>query len=118
MLKRIKELQNPLTIALNNVGRSQLLFSPNEWILIDQLIKVLASFDGVTTMASYERNVSLSFVAPMFWNLKNIHLSANADDLPVIQNLKKVLGISLQDRFKGILKSGSSTMLATLLDPR
>ena len=118
MLDRIYEQQNPLTIALNTCGRTELQFTSEQWVIIGQLIDVLVPFEAATTMSSYEQNVSISFVAPMIWNMKNKHLIIKETDLPVIQELKQRLGVELVNRFPDINSVGNIAMKSSMLDPR
>jgi hypothetical protein len=68
-------------------------------------------------MGSYEQNISLSYVAPIIWNLKNKHLQLGTSE-GVIRQLKIDLAIALTTRFEKILDVGSIHMKACLLDPR
>jgi hypothetical protein len=68
-----------------------MLLKENEWETMAEISKVLQQLTKVTTYMSTESNVSTSVVYPIVCSLIRKHLSANADDIPVVIRIKHFL---------------------------
>jgi len=92
----------------------------NEWETMAEISKVLQQLTKVTTYMSTESNVSTSVVYPIVCGLIRKHLSANADDIPVVIRIKTVIADDLHKRFKPAEVATAATVpvLSSCLDPR
>ena len=97
-----------------------MLLKENEWKTMAEISKVLQQLTKVTTYMSTESNVSSSIVYPIVCGLIRKHLSANADDIPVVIRIKTVIADDLHKRFKPAEVATAATVpvLSSCLHPR
>jgi hypothetical protein len=97
-----------------------MLLKENEWETMAEISKVLQQLTKVTTYMSTESNVSTSVVYPIVCSLIRKHLSANADDIPVVIRIKTVIADDLHKHFKPAEVPTAATVpvLSSCLDPR
>ncbi len=123
MLERLLELHVPILAVLSdkNVSKTcdaELDLSTRQWLLADELVKVLKPFELATTLLSAEQNVSLSCVIPIVEGLYR-GLVETADDSSAVKEFKEILEAQLEKRFQlDSVDAASLPVLASLLDPR
>lgn len=89
-----------LSHVLQQVGHNELLFSPREWALLNELCNILTPFQEATNMTQGENVVTISFVVPSVLAL-NHHLET-LKQAGHLKGLAKALQMSLKRRFQGI----------------
>ena len=95
-----------------------MLLKENEWKTMAEISKVLQQLTKVTTYMSTESNVSTSVVYPIVCSLIRKHISANADDIPVVIRIKTVIADDLHKHFKPAEVPATVPVLSSCLDPR
>ena len=75
MIKSLLECRWPITAVLSDesVTKRQyryLKLSSENWLILEDLVKVLQPFETATVVLSKEANVSLSTVLPIMYGLK------------------------------------------------
>ena len=115
MMQSLMENMNAITIVLGHNGKSHLILNYYEQNNINLLIKLLKPFKECGEKLSSETNVTISLIIPLFEKLKK-HLTINAIDTTLIQNMKTKMLAKLKSRYSSdqmkILKT------CTLLDIR
>ncbi|KAL4126035.1 hypothetical protein QTP88_010267 [Uroleucon formosanum] len=92
----------------------------SKWELLEQLVKVLKSFDLVTKVLSSATTPTISIVHPILKSIAQHYLTPNESDLHKIKILKETLSQEFKVRFFSQMHNDSIFLLniASLLDPR
>ena len=126
MLERLIELRWPVTAVLSDdrvTKRSDrsLDLKGDQWVLAEQLVKVLHPIEVATAFLSSEENASLSCVLPVMYGLVDAlkTVSDLEDELPAIRSFRQKTAKDISDRW-GLdsLDTTSSLVLAAAVDPR
>ena len=123
MIKSLLENRWPVTAVLSDetVTKRQhryLDLSSENWLILEELSKVLEPLEVATVFLSSDNNISLSTVLPVVHGLIN-QLDSDGDDSLSVKNFKEKVVTGLKQRWE--LDSISTTkvsVIATALDPR
>lgn len=122
MLEQFHARRTVFNAVLENIepsayDRELLLFTENEWALIEDVVTVLEPFKVTTMTLSEEKAPLISLLKPLIWQLVSSHLKVRESDSVVAQHFKTSLSESLTHRYS----EDSVNMvlqIATTLDPR
>ncbi|XP_072758661.1 E3 SUMO-protein ligase ZBED1-like [Anoplolepis gracilipes] len=92
-----------------------------EWTIMDEMVKILKSFQVATTLFCSESNITLLTVRPIIMSIMEKHMLILPTDSENLKKFKIAAYSSLKRRFniKDIqLEPISATQIATFLDPR
>lgn len=88
MFERLIEQEQAITLTCKQLKEQHRLLTENEWELLHQLVSFLENFKTITDFMQQERNVSLSFIVPILYTLKNQYLIIDEDkDSELIQKV-------------------------------
>ena len=92
----------------------------DQWVLLEQLTKVLEPLQMATTVFSYEVNTSSSIIYPVLHGLIRNHLKINDKDVPAVKHFKNQVSQDLTERFEidEEYTASSIPFLCTAVDPR
>lgn len=122
MLERVLELKEELTTSLISIDKEDLsTLTDDEFIAIDQLVRVLAPLESATKTMSNDKKVLLSLVIIITNGLDEVYekLYADLDDEICAEVREVVLEIisGIKTYFND-LEANSVLLISTILDPR
>ena len=92
----------------------------DQWVLLEQLTKVLEPLQMATTVFSYEVNTSSSIIYQVLHGLIRNHLKINDKDVPAVKHFKNQVSQDLTERLEidEEYTASSIPFLCTAVDPR
>ena len=125
MIDRLVEQQVAIYAVLHDAAVSKdhyqhLDLKEDQWVVLEQLTKVLEPLQIATTVFGYEVNTSSSIIYPILHGLIRNHLKIDDKDVPAIKHFKKQVSQDLTQRFQIDEKNIASSIpfLCTVVDPR
>ena len=121
MIKTLLQCRWPVSAVLSDetvTKRQYLDFSSGNWLVVEELVRVLEPFEIATVVLSKETNISLSTVLPILHGLKR-KMVIDEDNSPVVRQFKAKLFLQLKKRWNlASFVPTKVSVLATVLDPR
>ena len=125
MIDRLVEQQVAIYAVLHDAAVSKdqyqhLDLKEDQWVLLQQLTKVLEPLQMATTVFGYEVNTSCSIIYPVLHGLIRNHLKINDKDVAAVKHFKKQVSEDLTERFEIDEECIASSIpfLCTAVDPR
>lgn len=66
MLERLVKLKEPLTVTMISVKEAPSNLTPEEWVIIEDIVPILRPFNSLTIELSAEQYPTISKVVPLF----------------------------------------------------
>ncbi|KAL4136315.1 hypothetical protein QTP88_007863 [Uroleucon formosanum] len=119
MLERLVKLKEPLTVTMISVKEAPSNLTPEEWVIIEDIVPLLRPFNSLTIELSAEQYPTISKVVPLLRGLQT-SLNAKTPKTSLGSFIKSNLMLQVNRRFEGIEKQSLTPYFsrATLLDPR
>ncbi|KAF0714432.1 Uncharacterized protein FWK35_00032648, partial [Aphis craccivora] len=119
MLERLVKLKEPLTVTMILVKEAPSNLTPEEWVIIEDIVPLLRPFNSLTIELSAEQYPTISKVVPLLRGLQT-SLNSKIPKTPLGRFIKSNLISQVNRRFEGIEKQSLTPYFsrATLLDPR
>ncbi|KAL0883411.1 hypothetical protein ABMA27_016796 [Loxostege sticticalis] len=116
MMSRLLELKVPLSAAIVAISNPPNNLTNDEWIAVEDIVKLLKPAEQATAVVSGEKYPTLSSTIPLIKSLKDSIRRKN----PVSEAGKKLQRrlLSVLDKRLGVLDSNKTACKSTLLDPR
>jgi len=116
MVERVVELQQPISAALLELNRSDLMPSSTEFAAMSDYLSVMKSIVEITEALGGEKWVTITMIRPLLQKLLNVNLQGSSTDTNLQKLMKKAMLDNLSGRYTGqILKHITK---ACFLDPR
>ena len=125
MLERLVQLRWPVIAVLSDDSVSKrsdryLDLNNDQWVLAEELVKILAPLEVATTFLSYEENSSIYTVLPVLCGIVNtLEQSSSTNCQPSVISFKEKFAEEIKTRWKfNRIEANNTIVLAAALDPR
>ena len=125
MINRLVEQRVAIYAVLHDADVSKdhyqhLDLKEDQWVLLEQLSKVLEPLQMATTVFGYDVNTSSSIIYPVLHGLIRNHLKIDDKDVTAVKHFKKQVSKDLTERFQIDEECIASSIpfLCTAVDPR
>ena len=125
MLERLVQLRWPVIAVLSDDSVSKrsdryLDLNNDQWVLAEDLVKILAPLEVATTFLSYEEKSSISTVLPVLCSIVNtLEQSSSTNCQPSVISFKEKVAEEIKTRWKfDQIQANNTIVLAAALDPR
>ncbi|CAI6358217.1 unnamed protein product [Macrosiphum euphorbiae] len=119
MFERLVKLKEPLTIVMISLKEAPSNLTPEEWVIVEDIIPLLRPFNSLIVELSAEQYPTISRVVPLIRGLQT-SLCSKSPKTSVGRFIKSNLVAQVNWRFEGIETQSLFPYFsrATLLDPR